>query len=948
MANEQLGFIAKNMDTHSKREQYLIEPQPIEYDRKSCELQDGEFTPHPTKKKMSDKAELFEEVKMLRGVYEKYLQNYAPAVNSYHESIYISDFILDGKEKIKIPYYGAPIGNAMQVYESEFTLGAFDDRAVYICFKGADYIAEVFVNDVFVGMHEGFFAPFEFEITNAAVCGKNTLKVILRNDFIYVSNGLEGQKAKIRFEGDKLYAAHGLGFDDPDVGWHHSPPGMGIYDKVYVEVRNKLNITDLYVRPDLENEIAEAWIEVENAEYIKKELTFDLSLYGRNFEEKIFENVKYEPIVNSVKIVAEHGKNIYKVPLVLKNAKLWEPDSPYLYQLNVLVYVDGEINDSATASFGMRSFTQDTESIPKGMFYLNGRAIRLRGSNTHGFEQQDVMTGNFEQLIDDILIAKVSNQNFWRLTQRPVQDEVYMYCDMLGLMTQTDFPLFGLMRRTKLGEGVRQCEEMARLTRRHPCNILISYINEPYYNESVPSPDKPYDDMVDRPKMHKTHRHFNREELEMFFVACDKAIHINYPNCVIKHVDGDYDQPDLSGENCMPDNHCYNLWYNGHMIEFNKMYKGYWQKVLPNWYYGCGEYGAEGMEDVDIMKRRYPKEWLKEPFDPGNIVSAQAKAMHASFFDTPDTMEEWVESTQRHQAYAVKMMTEAFRRDPRMVSRAMFEFIDAWPAGWMKCVMDCERTPKPAFFEFKNALEPIMISLRSDRFTYYEGETVSVEAYICNDTHNVSDGDYKMIFELYDGENIKMKKEINIDFDANTCTYIGNAEFIADKTDDRKTLTLKAILVKDDKALTYNMFDVEIFERRAVAPKNDNVVIITDLSIGEHEIAGETVKVEGTAYGADIHKLFLSRKTGHKAVEEFKEFDFAMWYDKVADMVMPMAPKKFTAKGFTPILIGDGSYSDTMVVGVKEFEGKKYVISFLDIRCENPVAERFLSNLNEL
>ena len=266
MANEQLGFIAKNMDTHSKREQYLIEPQPIEYDRKSCELQDGEFTPHPTKKKMSDKAELFEEVKMLRGVYEKYLQNYAPAVNSYHESIYISDFILDGKEKIKIPYYGAPIGNAMQVYESEFTLGAFDDRAVYICFKGADYIAEVFVNDVFVGMHEGFFAPFEFEITNAAVCGKNTLKVILRNDFIYVSNGLEGQKAKIRFEGDKLYAAHGLGFDDPDVGWHHSPPGMGIYDKVYVEVRNKLNITDLYVRPDLENEIAEAWIEVENAE----------------------------------------------------------------------------------------------------------------------------------------------------------------------------------------------------------------------------------------------------------------------------------------------------------------------------------------------------------------------------------------------------------------------------------------------------------------------------------------------------------------------------------------------------------------------------------------------------------------------------------------------------------------------------------------------------------
>ena len=57
------------------------------------------------------------------------------------------------------------------------------------------------------------------------------------------------------------------------------------------------------------------------------------------------------------------------------------------------------------------------------MFFLNGRPIRLRGANTMGFEQQDVMRGDDAQLIDDILLAKLCHMNFWRITQRPVQQK---------------------------------------------------------------------------------------------------------------------------------------------------------------------------------------------------------------------------------------------------------------------------------------------------------------------------------------------------------------------------------------------------------------------------------------------------------------------------------------------------------------------------------------------
>lgn len=921
-------------------EELLIEPQPIAYERKTCVLEPASKAPYLTKKKMDTQDELEEELKSMRKKYAPYLENNAPPVKNYRERIDINEFLLDGKETVTIPHYGGPLGDGTQIYEADFDLKDFDGRAVYICFRAADYIANVYVNDICVGIHEGFFSPFEFEITKHARKGINKLKVILENDFPLGGEGRGGEKDPEKYQGDKLYAATGIGYDDPEIGWHHCPPGMGIYDKVYVEIRNKMSITDIFVRPVMDKSVAELWIELENAEYSKPKIAFDISLYGQNFKQTVFEHISHSPMVGNKDLIPEHGKNVFKIPITIKNPKIWTLDTPYLYQIQVGVSVDDNITDIKTAQFGMRSFTQDQESDIKGKFYLNGNEIRLRGANTMGFEQQDVANGNFKQLIDDILLAKICNMNFWRITQRPVQDEVYQYCDMLGLMTQTDLPLFSFVRRTKVPEGIRQAEEMAKIVRKHPCNIMVTYMNEPTVND--------YYLLEGKYGIAGVHRHLSRDESEGFYSACDYVVTLNHPDCVIKHIDGDYVPPDKTGKNCMPDNHCYTLWYSGFPIQFQKIHKGYWQKVLPNWCYGCGEFGAEGMDFVDLMKRRYPKEWIKEPFDPGNIICAQAKGSHFHFMDTPDTMEEWVNSTQRHQAYSAKMLTEAFRRDPRMVSFALHLFIDAWPAGWMKAIMDCERRAKPAYFAYRNALEPVMVNLRSDRFSYYEGETASIEAYVCNDTNDIGSSEYNMVFELYDGDKLIMQKEIESGFDANTCTYIANAEFITPHVDDRKTLTLKAILVKDGEASAYNTFDLEVFEKREPSPVSDDVVLLTDLDVGEHEIAGETVKVEDASGGSDIFRLFVSRKTGHKAVDEFREFDFFMWYDKEKDMIMPIAPKKFTAEGFTPILIGEGAYNNTMVAGVKEYEGKKYVISFLDARCENPVAERFMNNLRSL
>jgi hypothetical protein len=894
-----------------------------------------------TIKKMSTKGELQEELKKMKEKYAPFFKSYSPVVNEKKEIIEIKEFKRDGK-KVTIPEFEGPVGKARKVYETKFKLNNFKNKAVYICFDGADYETFVYINGECVGTHEGFFSPFEFNITEFVKPGKNDLKIVLKNDYIYMGNSEIGKETKY---GDKLYAATGIGWDDPDLGWHHCPPGMGIYNNVRVEIRNDLSITDVFVRPLCDEKCIEVWAEVESADYENKRITLGFSLYGENTDEVIFENAEIVPSTNlqvgawdtfsetrmkdfigkPVEQLARKGKNIFKAKLPFEDFKRWDLETPYLYAMVVRVFANGVEKDVKKSVFGMRKFTQDIESTPKGMFYLNDRKIKLHGANTMGFEQLDVLRGDFDQLIDDILLAKICNMNFLRLTQRPVQKEVYDYCDRLGLMTQSDLPLFGVMRRTKIAEGIRQAEEMERLVRNHPSNILVTYINEPMPNA-----------------FNEGHRHLIRKELEGFFDACDYIIRVSNPDRVIKHVDGDYDPP----SKLLPDNHCYTMWYNSHGMRAGELIKGYWMNVKEDWYHGCGEYGAEGLDFPEIMREYYPKEWLAEPFNPKNIVNAQTANMHYMFYDTCDSMEEWVEKSHDHQAFATKVMAEAFRRDNLMVTNAIHLFIDAWPSGWMKTIMDFKRNPKKAYFEYKNAFEPLMLSLRSDRFTYYEGEEIKIEAYVCNDTNEESQN-YKIIYELYSNGKIIKRGEEKALLENCTSRYSSTASFEIDKVNDREKFTLKAILVDDKGNVSnYSSFDFEVFEDCTVET-NDNVVLITSLENGEHEIAGTKVYVKDCGMRA---VNFVSRKTGHKAVSEFEEKDFSFWYNKECDYITEIAEKTFVAEGFTPILIG-GNQMDTetwesvLIAGEKEYNGKKYIICLADLRTENPIAKRFLRNL---
>ena len=126
------------------------------------------------------------------------------------------------------------------------------------------------------------FAPFEFDITNA-VRKHNVLVVEVKND--YPTLGVQEMPL---LDGDKIYAATGLGWDDPEVGWHHCPPGAGIYNQVYIEERSGLFVHDMFIRPDIDNHSIEVWIDLFSSDdRIVQDFAVDLEIHPRNFQEQV-------------------------------------------------------------------------------------------------------------------------------------------------------------------------------------------------------------------------------------------------------------------------------------------------------------------------------------------------------------------------------------------------------------------------------------------------------------------------------------------------------------------------------------------------------------------------------------------------------------------------------------------------------------------------------------
>ena len=671
------------------------------------------------------------EKQALRAHYQPFLQNYARPVNTPLKSEALIDFdyrreteadcqdfalVLSGQgewEKVTLPHYVGPEGIWTAYYRTTIRLEEKDEKKEYLLdFEAVDYIAEVYLNGRLVARHTGFFAPFTAILTPYIKAGDNTLVVIVKNDL--PTKG--GKIGDVLHYGNKIYAATHLGYDEPYEGWHHCPAGAGIFGKVRFVTSEKQRITDIYVRPDIDNSKITVYTTFYNFLHTHTENKVRYTIEGRNFKQTVFENC--EGKIKRTLVEENYLEESFEIP----NARLWTTDEPYLYEITVtLLDKDGNIVDEKQTHFGMRKFHMDENSTPKGKFYFNNERIILRGANEMGHLPRCVMNGDYEQLIDDILIAKVAHLNFYRMTQRPVFDDIYTYFDMLGMLCQTDFPAFLFIRDSVVGEALKQVDEMERLTRNHPSVVIESFCNE-----TADSEDYGWEQYG-----------LGRMKMQNFFDAARQALLLSNPDRVVKYCDGDYSP--IAESYGVSDFHCYTYWYTSHGVTAGKFDKGYLPPFRPEWMTGCGEYGVDGLDRLELMKKYFPKEWLPnsddEPWSPKKIAKAQCYSGHKQYFPEQENICDWIKESREWQRIATKKYVHALRRRVDYVqSSAVHLLIDAWPSGWTKTLVDVERIPKPAYYALKEANIPVRLSIRKDKCVVYDDDCVITEFFALNDS----------------------------------------------------------------------------------------------------------------------------------------------------------------------------------------------------------------------
>lgn len=740
--------------------------------------------------------------------YRPFLAEYAPgpALRPFRQDIEAMDFRyetgedradigipLSGMgewERVALPDYRGPEGRWTAYYRASFLLEPTDAKRLFLCFGGVDYKCAVYLNGRCVGGHEGFFAPFRFDVTAAIRReGWNALLVQVENDIPTI--GIDNTD----LDGDKIYAATGLGWDDPDTGWHHCPAGAGIWGGVWVEGRSELYISDVFVLPVPERESLALTVTVDSALAENVPVSLEVTVHTRNFRGEPF----HFSIAPEGK--AGHGENRYEFVMPLSGARRWEPEAPWMYAAHVALNRGGETHDIAVASFGVREVKMVREGPERGEYLLNGKKLRLRGANEMGHLSRYALEGNAEGIFEDLMIARLANLNFMRFTQRPMDQLTYDVCDRVGMLNQCDFPLFGYLRDNLYCEALRQVEEMERLVRNHPSVVAVTYCNERFSSKA----------------QKLAHRHMRKERFESWFRAADEVVLQCNPSRIIKRVEGDYDPPTESGP---PDFHCYNMWYTNHALPIGKLYKGFLPPVAEGWRVQCGEYGTEGLDHLALMRSRYPARWLETGEDgrwcPSRVVRVQTGAMHGDWYEEQHGMEDWIRHSQAHQAFATELMTSAFRRRGDVLTgTAVHLLIDAWPAGWCKTLVGVDRVPKPGYFVLQQSLVPLRLSLRCDRWTAYGGETLPLEAWLLND-RPVAEGELRIVATLRDGEGrARASHALDCAAGASTASCAGVAQIRLPDVRRKEGFAVDGALMRGGEVLYAERFRVTAYPRPA-------------------------------------------------------------------------------------------------------------------------------------
>ena len=365
-------------------------------------------------------------------------------------------------EKISLPHTAniEPVEKVAQqwqgvcYYRKFFSVPAASrGKHIALQFDAAMQQADVYLNGKHIYRHLGGYLPFYIDVSDEVTFdGENSLLVMLDNR-------------------DNPLIPPGKPLKDLDFNYY-----SGIYRNAWLIIKDKLYLSD----PVAANTTAGGGVflhyenigdhsatlvvqtEVKNDHSSRQRAQIKLTLSDRSGRTIAGITSKDEPVeAGSAATLTQQ--------LSVPDPHLWSPDDPYLYRLSVEVVQEGKVIDQETIRTGIR-----TLRVEAGAVYLNGKKIRIRGTNRH---QDYPYIGN--ALSDnaqyrDAWKIKQAGFNFVRSSHYPQSPAYLDACDELGLMVMDATPgwQFFSGNDTFWNNSFQNIRDMIRRDRNHPSIIF--------------------------------------------------------------------------------------------------------------------------------------------------------------------------------------------------------------------------------------------------------------------------------------------------------------------------------------------------------------------------------------------------------------------------------------------------------------------------------------------
>ncbi|HKP45244.1 MAG TPA: glycoside hydrolase family 2 TIM barrel-domain containing protein [Pyrinomonadaceae bacterium] len=324
-------------------------------------------------------------------------------------------------------------------YARSFELPAeFYQRDLLLNFGAVDYACTVWVNGQEVGHNQGGHVPFQFDIAPYVKHGANRLTL----------------RVEDRQDPDQPRGKQSHTGIPQEIDYYCT---TGIWQSVWLEPVPSIRIEEISIITHAKRNILE------------------LSVFLHAPSSKW--RIQVEVLEDGQRVALSEDQTAVatgRLAITIPYAKLWSPDHPHLYDLQIRLFDGDKLLDEVGSYFGMRSI-----EIRDGMFQLNGEPTYMKMVLDQGYWPDGYLTApSDEALQTDLGWIKLFGFNGVRKHQK-IEDPRWLYwCDRLGLLVWEEMP--NAREWSPKAEELLSAEWQTAVRRdyNHPCVVAWVPVNE--------------------------------------------------------------------------------------------------------------------------------------------------------------------------------------------------------------------------------------------------------------------------------------------------------------------------------------------------------------------------------------------------------------------------------------------------------------------------------------